>query len=77
MTFMNLETSNPKNAPKHILDYLNIDMVRGMYLRIDQFGSKEAIIKHLMVAPKYTYLTLQRSSKVMKAQEYFIAIQNL
>jgi hypothetical protein len=51
-------------------------MVRGMYLRIDQFGSKEAIIKHLMVAKIHlSHFTKQQQSD--ETQEYFIAIQNL
>jgi hypothetical protein len=41
-----------------------------MYLRIDQFGSKEAIIKHLMVA-KYT-LSHKAAQVCDEAQEYFL-----
>jgi hypothetical protein len=67
-----METGNPKNAPEHILDYLELlDMVRSMYLRIDQFGSKEAIIKHLMIAPKYKLSRYKAAQVCDEAQEYF------
>lgn len=67
-----METGNPKNAPEHILDYLELlDMVRGMYLRIDQFGSKEAIIKHLMIAPKHKLSRYKAAQVCDEAQEYF------
>nr|WP_317631393.1 hypothetical protein [uncultured Flavobacterium sp.] len=46
-----MENGNPKNAPAHIVEYLDLlDMVRGMYLRIDKYATKEAVVKHLMVA---------------------------
>jgi hypothetical protein len=51
-------------------------MVR-MYLRIDQFGSKEAIIKHLMMAKKYTLSRYKAAQVCDEAQEYFTEIQNL
>lgn len=45
-----MEHGNPANAPDHIVKYLELlDKVRGMYLRIDRFGNKEAVIKHLMI----------------------------
>jgi hypothetical protein len=40
-------------------------MVR-MYLRIDQFGSKEAIIKHLMVGQNTRYPVTKQHKCVMK-----------
>lgn len=46
-----MEHGNVNNAPEHIVIYLNLlDKVRAMSQRIDQFGSKEAIVKHLIVA---------------------------
>jgi hypothetical protein len=46
-----MENGTPANAPAHIVKYLDLlDKARGMHLRIDQFGSSEAIIKHLMVS---------------------------
>ena len=48
-----METGNPKNAPAHVVAYLELlDKVRGMFNRIDQFGSKDIIIKHLMISDK-------------------------
>lgn len=67
-----METGNPKNAPEHIIAYLDLlDMVRGMFLRIDQFGSKEAIVKHLMVSSKYKLSRYKASQVCDEAQEYF------
>ncbi|OYX86802.1 MAG: hypothetical protein B7Y83_00240 [Flavobacteriales bacterium 32-34-25] len=67
-----METGNPKNAPEHIIAYLDLlDMVRGMFLRIDQFGSKEAIVKHLMLSPKYQLSRYKASQVCDEAQEYF------
>jgi hypothetical protein len=67
-----METGNPKNAPEHIVAYLELlDMVRGMFLRIDQFGSKEAIIKHLMVAEKYKLSRYKAGQVCEESQEYF------
>lgn len=67
-----METGNPKNAPEHIVAYLDLlDMVRGMFLRFDQFGSREAIIKHLMVSPKYKLSRYKAAQVCDEAQEYF------
>lgn len=67
-----METGNPKNAPEHIVVYLELlDMVRGMFLRIDQFGSKEAIVKHLMVSEKYKLSRYKAMQVCDEAQEYF------
>ena len=67
-----METGDPKNAPSHIVEYLELlDMVRGMFLRIDIYGSKEAIIKHLMVAPKYKLSRYKAAQVCDEAQEYF------
>lgn len=44
-----LETGNPDNAPEAIVQYIELlTRVHGMTLRIDKFGSKEAILKHLI-----------------------------
>ncbi|WP_278035896.1 hypothetical protein [Flavobacterium nitratireducens] len=67
-----MEKGNPNNAPEHIVAYLELlDMVRGMFLRIDKFGSKEAIIKHLMVSPQYKLSRYKASQVCDEAQEYF------
>lgn len=67
-----METGNPKNAPAHIVAYLDLlDMVRGMFLRIDKFGSREAIIKHLMVSSQYKLSRYKAAQVCDEAQEYF------
>ena len=67
-----METGNPKNAPEHIVAYLGLlDMVRGMFLRIDKFGSRETIIKHLMISPHYKLSRYKASQVCDEAQEYF------
>ncbi len=44
-----LETGNPDNAPEAIVQYIELlTRIHGMTLRIDKFGSKEAILKHLI-----------------------------
>jgi len=65
-----METGNPENAPVHIVAYLDLlDMVRGMFLRIDKWGSKESIVKHLMTVKKLSrYKAMQVCDE---AQEYF------
>lgn len=67
-----METGNPQNAPLHIVEYLDLlDMVRGMFLRIDIYGSKDVIVKHLMTTKKLSrYKAMQVCDE---AQEYFYA----
>ena len=44
-----LETGNPDNAPEAIVQYIELlSRVHGLTLRIDKFGSKEAVLKHLI-----------------------------
>lgn len=48
-----IENGDPENADSGVVDYLELmDKVRGMYLRFDRWGSKEAILKHLMKVEK-------------------------
>lgn len=65
-----METGNPANAPEHIVQYLELlDKVRGMFLRIDKFGSRDAIIKHLMTVDK---MSRYKAAQVCdEAREYF------
>jgi CRISPR/Cas system CSM-associated protein Csm2 small subunit len=65
-----METGNPANAPAHIVEYLELlDKVRGMFLRIDKFGNRDMIIKHLMTAEK---LSRFKAAQVCdEAREYF------
>lgn len=67
-----METGNPANAPEHIVAYLDLlDMVRGMFLRMDKWGSKEAIIKHLMVSSQHKLSRYKANQVCDEAQEYF------
>lgn len=65
-----METGTAANAPTHIVQYLELlDKVRAMFLRIDKFGSKEIIVKHLMTVDKLSrYKAMQVCDE---AQEYF------
>jgi CRISPR/Cas system CSM-associated protein Csm2 small subunit len=65
-----MESGNPANAPAHIVEYLELlDKVRGMFLRIDKFGNRDMIIKHLMTAEK---LSRFKAAQVCdEAREYF------
>ncbi|MDM1529009.1 hypothetical protein [Myroides odoratimimus] len=65
-----MERGNVNNAPLHIVEYLQLlDKVRGMTLRIDKFGSKEAVVKHLILVDK---LTRYKANQVYdEAIEYF------
>lgn len=65
-----MERGNVNNAPLHIVEYLQLlDKVRGMALRIDKFGSKEAVVKHLILVDK---LTRYKANQVYdEAIEYF------
>lgn len=71
-----MERGNPKNAPQHIVDYLDLlDKVRGMIIRIDQFGSKDIVVKHLMVTND---LSRYKASQVYdEAVEYFYVSQRV
>lgn len=45
-----METGDVQNAPEEIVYYLGLlDKVHGMHLRILQYGTKEAILKHLAI----------------------------
>jgi ribosomal protein L20 len=67
-----METGNAANAPEHIVAYLDLlDMVRGMFLRMDKWGSKEAIIKHLMISSQHKLSRYKANQVCDEAQEYF------
>lgn len=65
-----MERGDVKNAPQHIVDYLHLlDKIRGMRLRIDQFGSKDIIVKELMLTEN---LSRYKAGKIYdEAIEYF------
>lgn len=65
-----METGNPANAPEHIVQYLELlDKVHGMFLRTDKYGSRDAIIKHLMTADKMS--RFKAAQVCDEAREYF------
>ena len=65
-----MEKGNLNNAPEEIVLYLELlDKIRGMFLRIDVFGTKESIVKHLMLVDKISrYKSMQLCDE---AQQYF------
>jgi len=67
-----LETGNPDNAPEAIHEYVEmLGKIYGMTLRIDKWGSKEAVLKHLIVFDK---LSRDKASILYnEAIEYFYA----
>lgn len=67
-----MERGNMNNAPEAIVQYLDrLDKIRGMFLRIDKFGSKETIVKHLMLVDGMSrYKAMQVCDE---AQQYFYA----
>lgn len=71
-----MESGNPDNAPAEIVAYLEaLTRVHGMLLRIDKFGSREAVIKHLVVSDKLTrYKAAQLCSEAI---EYFYVDQEV
>lgn len=65
-----MERGSATNAPTHIVEYLNLlDLVRGMIARIDVNGSKDVVVKHLMV---HRGLSRYKASQVYdETIEYF------
>ena len=65
-----METGSMERAPEPIRYYVELlDKVRGMHLRIDRWGSAEAIIKHLI---KFDGLSRYRAKQVYEETlEYF------
>jgi hypothetical protein len=71
-----MESGNPKDAPEAVVQYLELlDKVRAMFLRIDAFGSKEAIVKHLIAVEKFS--RYKASQICDDAQEYFYCDSNI
>lgn len=71
-----MERGNADNAPQHIVDYLELlDKTRGMIMRIDQFGSKNLVVKHLILTQK---LSKYKAGLVYdEAIEYFYSSQKV
>lgn len=71
-----MERGSVDDAPQHIVDYLNLlDTTRGLIMRIDQFGSKLVVVKHLMVTQN---LSKYKAGLVYdEAIEYFYCSQKV
>mgnify|MGYP003588698307 FL=1 len=65
-----MENGSVKNAPEEIVNYLLLlDKVMGMIRRIDIYGNKDAVIKHLVLVDK---LSPYKAKKVYnETLEYF------
>lgn len=65
-----LETGNPDNAPEAIVQYIELlTRIHGMTQRIDKWGSKEAVLKHLIA---FEGLSRHKASIIYnEAIEYF------
>ncbi len=65
-----MASGNANDAPDTVVAYIELlDKVRAMSLRIDKFGSKEAVVKHLIAIDK---LSRYKATQVYnEAQEYF------
>ena len=72
-----IQTGNPDNAPEHIVEYLELlTRVDGMIRRIDKFGSKNAVVKHIVLVEKLfgQKLSYYKASKIYnEAIEYFFS----
>lgn len=70
-----IESGNPDNAPEHIVEYLELlTRVDGMIRRIDKYGSKNAVVKHIVLVEKLfgQKLSYYKASKIYsEAIEYF------
>ncbi len=65
-----MQTGSPANAPAEIVEYLDtLDSIRGMLIRIDQFSSENAIIKHLIIQKKIP--RVRAMQLIQETKEYF------
>lgn len=71
-----VESGSPDNAPEEIIRYLDLlDKARSMHLRIKKYGTREAILKHLMKVENLSrYLANQIYNDSL---EYFYANQQI
>lgn len=67
-----IDDGDPDDAPSEIIQYLELmDKVRGMHLRVDRYGGKDAIVNHLI---KVEGISRYLANKVYnQAMEYFYA----
>jgi len=65
-----IESGNPNDAPPEIVMYLELlTRVHGMIMRIDVYGSRQKVIKHLIITEKLTHY--KASQVYNEAIEYF------
>lgn len=65
-----IENGKASNAPPGVADYLEaMDKVRAMHLRIDRYGSKTAIVEHLIKVDGLSYY--QANKLYNQTIEYF------
>jgi hypothetical protein len=67
-----IDNGDRSKAPQEVVDYLHLmDKIRAMHLRIDRYGSKDAIVNHLM---KIEGLSRYLANKAYnQSMEYFYA----
>ncbi|WZL88310.1 hypothetical protein VS868_11955 [Salinimicrobium sp. 3283s] len=67
-----IDNGDRSRAPQEVVDYLDLmDKIRAMHLRIDRYGSKDAIVNHLM---KVEGLSRYLANKAYnQSMEYFYA----
>ncbi|MGI0106735.1 hypothetical protein [Salinimicrobium sp. WS361] len=67
-----IDNGDRSRAPQEVVDYLDLmDKIRAMHLRIDRYGSKDAIVNHLM---KVEGLSRYLAGKAYnQSMEYFYA----
>lgn len=67
-----MENGSLKNAPEEIVNYLLLlDKVMGMIRRVDIFGNKDAVIKHLILVEGFSHY--KAKSIYNETLEYFHA----
>ena len=67
-----IDNGDPSNAPAEIVAYLDLmDKIRGMHLRIDRYGSKDHIVKHLIKVEGLSYFLANKAYN--QTLEYFYA----
>ena len=71
-----IDNGDRSKAPPEIIEYLELmDKIRGMSLRIDRYGGKDAIVNHLI---KVEGLSRYLANKIYnQAMEYFYADEDL
>ncbi len=67
-----VDNGDRSKAPQEIIDYLDLmDKIRGMSLRIDRYGSKDAIVNHLIKIEGLSRFLANKAYN--QSMEYFYA----